>query len=314
MRRVAPIGLSILICLAAHAQTTRPVRELPVALQKALADEVIIVGDGVVCGGITIRQPGVTIRAANKWRTVIAGSPTHGVHVLADRVTLDGIQVLGAVYSGIKTERDYTAIRNCWVHHNGLNGIEAHNLRGTRIEHCLLERNGCHPNLCHGAYADGESGEIRENIARHNAAMGLALGGNARGFVVERNVCHDNGTEGIGLWRYGVPPNRVTRNTIARNRYGIRLAGLAGDVLSANALWRNRNGEVFNQTSATVAPSPACPGFVDPEFGVYWPTATTSVGAYDYDPSRSRDSWPHTPWAYQFDPARGQPDLWSAVQ
>lgn len=304
----------LLFASALCAQTTRPVSELPIALAKALPDSLILVGEGTLCGGITVRTPGVTIRAATKWRTVLSGSPAHGIHVLADRVTLDGLQVLGAVYSGIKVERDYATLRNVWVHHNGLCGIEAHQRRGTAIERCLIERNGGHPNLAHGVYADGLAGSVVGNVARHNAAMGLAIGGDARGFNVERNLCHDNGTDGIGLWRYGGPPTRVTRNTLARNRYGIRLAGIAGDVLEGNALWRNRSGEILNQTSALIAPQGACPGFVDPEFGVFWPTGATAVGAYDYATDRSRADWPAAPWAYQFDPGRGQPDLWRTTQ
>lgn len=304
--------LSLLVCLTTSLplQTTRPASELPKLLAEAAPNAVIVVGDGVIPGGLTIKTYGVTVRAENKWRTVISGGAYHGVYVTGINVTLDGLQIMGARYSGVKSDGDETKVLNCWVHHNGLNGIEGHNRKKMVIERNLVERNGTHPNLCHGLYVDGTGGLVSFNVVRHNAAMGIACGGAASSFVVARNVCHDNGTDGIGVWRYYGSPNNISGNTLARNRYGIRLVGVAGDVVSHNALWKNKSGDFLNQTTATIPPQGTCPTFVDPEYGVFWPKAATDVGAYEYDATRSRLAWPYNPWAYQFDPAKGQPDLW----
>ena len=50
---------------------------------------------------------------------------------------MNGFEVLGARYDGIKMNGDYNVVRNCWVHNNQAMGVAMHNQRGGVIENNL---------------------------------------------------------------------------------------------------------------------------------------------------------------------------------
>jgi hypothetical protein len=117
------------------------------------------------------------IKAEVKWQAVILGAEYHVVYT-ADRcdwVTIDGFEVMGGRYDGVKISGDYSVVRNCWVHNNKAMRIAMHNSKGGTIENNLIEFNGDHVQFDHGVYADGEGLTLRGNIVRHNASYGLHL-------------------------------------------------------------------------------------------------------------------------------------------
>lgn len=316
-------------------------KDLASKLQVAKPNDVIVVADGVINGPLEIATS-VTIKAQNKWKFVITGARTHGVHILAEGVKLDGIQIQGAVYSGIKSEKSKVGIFNCWIHHNALNGIEAHEKTAVEIKDCLVERNGTHPNLCHGIYMDGDSNSISGCIVRHNAAMGIALGGLASNTKVTRTLVHDNGTVGIGIWRFRGGRNTVEHCTVANHQYSIRVVGLVDEAINncifykggllkqymsmgsepnVSAPWNYNICYPTNLVLQGPNGSSNIPKFVDANFGVYWlaqQTVIPDAGAYTYNEAltkpEARSAWPYNPWAYQFDPSKGMPDVWKTVQ
>ncbi|GMU23185.1 MAG: hypothetical protein AMXMBFR13_32680 [Phycisphaerae bacterium] len=199
---------------------------------------------------LEIRTPRVTIRAEQKWTAVIRNSPRHGIAVLAPHVVLEGLEVRGSGISGIKVfERtrtsqaaEHVTIRDCWIHHNAANGIEAHGREGLVVEGCRISWNGVDrpaarpdgtPSRPHGVYASGYRHVYRENEIDHNAGHGLHLYGNGaegtQGATIVRNVCLHNGSRQIlvqgpaedGNWE----PNRIADNVCIGGWIGIAVWG-----------------------------------------------------------------------------------------
>jgi hypothetical protein len=117
-------------------------------------------------------------------RCIVSGDGCHWL-------TVDGFEVLGARYDGIKLNGDHNVVRNCWVHHNTQMGIAMHHVLNGTIENNLIEFNGCHVQFDHGVYADGDGLTVRGNIVRHNAAFGLHLYPSLRDWNCGRAIVAD---------------------------------------------------------------------------------------------------------------------------
>jgi len=164
--------------------SARPWPSVEYALSKVGGGHAIVVRSGLYRGPIEIgkeyagtKERPTVIKSQVKWQAVIIGAPYHVISN-ADNCTwvvVDGFQVQGARYDGIKMNGDYNVVRNCWVHHNRATGIATHNQKGGVIENNLIEFNGDHIQFDHGVYADGEELTVRGNIVRHNASYGLHL-------------------------------------------------------------------------------------------------------------------------------------------
>ena len=222
------------------------------ALKNSIGGDTLIFKPGVYTGKqitLTPRHAGTVqtptvLRSQHKYEAVLHGSAVHNIYVKAgcNWVIIDGFESSGAGYTGIKTEADYTVIRNCRIHNNALQGIEAHGVLGTVIENNLIEYNGEHVQFCHGIYADGEKLTIRNNIVRYNSAWGLHLYPAIANSRIENNLIHANERWGIALYsKPKVGSNRIVNNTIVLNGNGIAVKNGRDEVITNNIIVDNTN-------------------------------------------------------------------------
>ncbi|MHC4176715.1 MAG: right-handed parallel beta-helix repeat-containing protein [Planctomycetota bacterium] len=275
----------------------RPWPSVEYALSQAGGGHTILVKPGVYRGPIRIaRQYAGTkalptvIKAEAKWRAVILGAEYHVIYT-ADRcdwVTIDGFEVMGGRYDGVKISGDHSTVRNCWVHNNKAMGIAMHNRKGGIIENNLIEFNGDHVQFDHGVYADGEGLTLRNNIVRHNASYGLHLYPSIKNSRVEGNLVYGQ------VRRRGIIvacPNGGGKNTIVNNTVvedqPLTLWKGNGEVV-VNNIFVAEAGEVFSfgeGTQNVLVDYNLCvpkstrqgphgrtgdPRFVDPTRGVFW--------------------------------------------
>ena len=187
--------------------TEKPWHSVEYALSKVGGGKTIIVKPGIYRGPIQIakqyagtEEKPTVIKSAAKWQAVVIGAPYHVISNGdgCDWVVIDGFEVLGGRYDGIKMNGDHNTVRNCWVHNNKAMGIAMHNKKGGVIENNLIEFNGNHIQFDHGVYADGEELTIRGNIIRHNASYGLHLYPSIKNSVIANNlVCGQIRRRGI---------------------------------------------------------------------------------------------------------------------
>ena len=189
-------------------------------------------------------QSPTVLKSQYKYKAVLHGSPEHNIYVRKGCrwVIIDGFESSGAGYTGIKTNADFTVIRNCRIHNNALQGIEAHNVHGTVIENNIVEYNGEHLQFCHGIYADGEGLIIRNNIIRFNSGWGLHLYPKIAKSRIENNLIYGNERWGIGLYsKSGTGSNRIINNTIVQNGSGIAVKDGHNETIANNIIVDNTN-------------------------------------------------------------------------
>lgn len=229
---------------------TNPFPSVELALKNSAGGDTIIFKPGVYIGkqiALTPRHAGsaqrpTVLKSERKYEAVLHGSPVHNIYIKTgcDWVIIDGFESSGARYTGIKSDADYTVIRNCRIHNNALQGIEAHGVRGTVIENNLVEYNGEHVQFCHGVYADGENLAIRNNIIRFNSGWGLHLYPAIANSIIENNLIHSNERWGIGLYsKPEVGSNRIVNNTIVLNGNGIAVKNARDEVIANNIIVDN---------------------------------------------------------------------------
>lgn len=149
-RTLIPFVIGMLAVRAFAAETARPATQ-PTSIVAPAANSIQITpatwpakqslikaGDTVILGDglyrdfvITGKMSGCTFVARNLWGARFTSDDGHAIAIRkgASDVTLDGLDCGRAMLSGIKAEGEVGAqvvrltIRNCWVHHNGLQGI-----------------------------------------------------------------------------------------------------------------------------------------------------------------------------------------------
>ncbi len=191
--------------------------------------------------GGTPERPTV-LKSQEKYKAIIHGSPFHNFYIRkgCKWVVIDGFDVGGAGYTGVKSNGDYTVIRNCRIHNSALQGIEAHNVVGTVIENNLVEFNGKHPQFDHGIYSSGNNITIRNNIVRWNSGYGLHLYPHMSNSRIENNLIYRNGRWGVLLLRKTENAgNRIINNTIAENGTGVFIGPGRGDIIMNNIIVNN---------------------------------------------------------------------------
>lgn len=186
-------------------------------------------------------QKPTVLKSQEKYKAIIHGSPFHDFYIRkgCKWVVIDGFDVGGAGYTGVKSNGDYTVIRNCRIHNNALHGIEAHNVIGTVIENNLIEYNGKNPQFDHGIYSSGDNVTIRNNIIRCNAGFGLHLYPHISNSRIENNLIFGNIRWGILLLSKTKADNRIINNTIVDNGAGIIVGPKAGDIIVNNIVVNN---------------------------------------------------------------------------
>jgi len=238
---------------------TNPFPSVETALENSSGGDTLIFKPGVYAGTqitLTAKHAGsaqrpTVLRSQHKYEAVLHGSAFHNIYVKAgcDWVIIDGFESSGARYTGIKTDADYTVIRNCRIHNNALQGIEAHGVLGAVIENNLVEYNGEHVQFCHGIYADGDKLTIRNNIVRYNSGWGLHLYPAIANSKIENNLIHGNERWGICLYsKPKVGSNRIVNNTIVLNGNGIAVKNgrdeiIANNIIVDNTSWRFERAE-----------------------------------------------------------------------
>lgn len=197
------------------------------------------------------------LRSQHRYEAVLHGSPFHNIYVRkgCKWVIIDGFESSGAKYTGIKSNADYTVIRNCRIHNNALQGLEAHDVRGTVIENNIIEYNGEHLQFDHGVYADGDNLTLRNNIIRFNSGWGLHLYPEIAYSRIENNLIYGNGRWGIGLYsKPRVGSNQIVNNTIVLNGSGISVTNgqneiIANNIIVNNASWAFEKTEPIQNLS-----------------------------------------------------------------
>ena len=186
-------------------------------------------------------QNPTVLKSQEKYKALLHGSAFHGVFVKGKTpwVIIDGFEISGARFSGVKSLADYTVIRNCFIHNNVNQGIEAHNVNHCVFENNLIEFNGQHPSYQHGIYADGNSLTIRNNIIRCNACCGLALGSALSDSLIIQNLIHDNGGWGLEWDSTTIGNNRFIHNTISNNALGLAFSNGSKDTVINNIITYN---------------------------------------------------------------------------
>lgn len=229
---------------------TNTFTSVELALKNSSGGDTIIFKPGAYVGRqitLTPRHAGsaqrpTVLKSQRKYEAVLHGSAVHNIYIKTgcDWVMIDGFESSGARYTGIKTDADYTVVRNCRIHNNALQGIEAHGVRGTVIENNVVEFNGEHVQFCHGIYADGDRLTIRNNIIRFNSGWGLHLYPAIANSTIENNLIHANERWGIGLYsKPGVGSNRIVNNTIVLNGNGIAVKNARDEVIANNIIVNN---------------------------------------------------------------------------
>ena len=195
-------------------------------------------------------QKPTILKSQNKYEAVLHGSPFHNIYIKngCKWVIIDGFENSGAGYTGIKSDADYTVIRNCHIHNSALQGIEAHDVQGTVIENNIIEYNGKHLQFDHGVYADGDNLTIRNNIIRFNSGWGLHLYPAIANSKIENNLIHGNGRWGIGLYsKPQVGSNTIVNNSIVLNGSGIAVKNAYQEIIANNIIVDN-TGWKFEKT------------------------------------------------------------------
>lgn len=275
----------------------KPWPSLEHALAKVGGGHTILLKPGVYRGPLQIaRQYAGTearptvIQAEVKWQAVILGAEYHVIYT-ADRcdwVVIDGFEVMGGRYDGIKISGDHSVVRNCWVHNNKAMGIAMHGRKGGTIERNLIEFNGDHVQFDHGVYADGDGLTVRGNVVRHNASYGLHLYPSIKNSQVVNNLVYGQVRRRgiIVACPEGGGKNSIVNNTVVENQ-PLTIWNGNGEVAVNNILVAE-GGEAlpFSENTQNVLvdynlcmPKSAhggphglaeAPGFVDPVRGVFW--------------------------------------------
>jgi parallel beta-helix repeat protein len=128
--------------------SARPWPSVGYALSKAGSGHTILVKPGLYRGPVEIakqfegaRERPTVIRSEVKWQAVIIGAEYHVISNAdgCDWVVVEGFEVMGGRYDGVKMNGDYNVVRDCWVHNNKAMGIAMHNQKGGVIENNLIE-------------------------------------------------------------------------------------------------------------------------------------------------------------------------------
>jgi parallel beta-helix repeat protein len=297
----------------------RPWPTVEHALSQVGGGKTIIVRPGTFRGPIqiarahagTAERPTI-IQSEVKWGATIIGAPEHVISNSSgcDWLVVDGFEVMGGRYDGIKMNGDHNTVRNCWVHGNKAMGIAMHNRTGGLIENNLIEFNGSHIQFDHGIYASGQRLIVRGNIIRHNASYGLHLYPSIQESLVENNLIHGQvRARGIILaCPEGGGRNRVVNNTVVERANPITLWSGDGEIVVNNIFIADHEAvSVDARTRQVVFDHNLCmpqshaqgshglagdPRFVDPTRGVFWLRANSpAIGAGSTGHAPTRDFW-----------------------
>jgi pectate disaccharide-lyase len=299
--------------------TAKPWASLDVALAKVGGGNTFVFRPGIYRGPLQIPKQyagteasPTVIRSEVKWQAVVIGAPYHVISNgdNCDWVVVDGFEVCGARYDGIKMSGHHNTVRNCWAHNNSHMGIASHHRNDTVIENNLIEFNGQNIQFHHGIYASGERLIVRNNIIRHNAGFGAQLYPELKDSVVSGNVIYGQAVKHgiIVACPKGGGKNRIINNTVANNRGALTIWNGDGEVVMNNILVSSREViQVDEATKNLVSDYNLCmpaserqgvhglsadPMFVAPDRGVYWlKPGSPAIGKGTAEGAPAADFW-----------------------
>ena len=233
------------------------------------------------------------LRAEPKWQAMIlpnrdGNSGGCGIVNPKDgscsHVVVDGFETSGNLGDGIRLFGEGCTVRNCWSHHNYMQGIQLPDSPDALVERNLVERNGVHCQFAHGMYLKGPRVTVRANIVRHNAGGGIHLTPTAVDSLVCYNLCHNNWKDQL-LVGYDAPSggNRILHNTLIGSAIGCLRVRYNNDVAIGNNIFVSGTnndpvviegcGEVergHNDSIRQDTPSDEWPSFFEPARSLYW--------------------------------------------
>jgi parallel beta-helix repeat protein len=302
----------------------KPFSSAEVALAKIGGGATLVFRPGIYRGPIHVplryrgtKDRPTTLKSEEKWKAVVIGAEYHGItnDDGCDWVVVDGFEVLGARYDGVKMNGNFNTVRNCYVHNNAHMGVAIHDQTGGVIENNLIEFNGSHVQFHHGIYADGDQLTFRGNIVRHNAGFGMHLYSKLRNSVVINNLIHGHARKAgiIIACPEGGGRNVVANNTIAHNANGLVIWDGDGETVVNNIIVgpgallatndSSRNVTVdYNFMERDLQPAAALrlgphnttgdPRFVDADRGVFWlQPDSPALGKGDPQHAPEMDFW-----------------------
>jgi formylglycine-generating enzyme required for sulfatase activity len=268
--------------------------------------------------GTTAANP-IVIEAVNKWKAIIAWGTNGGIAAqtsLGYRTicVLDGLQVCSNQIDGI-TICNSSVVRNCWVHDNSQQGINAshNNCYSNVFEYNLVERNGTDlSNLYHyhGLYVSGPWNVVRNNVLRENRdGTDIQIYTEDTGNIIYGNMVYGNliygGTnEGYCADIFGATYNGVVGGASPGTNYAFGNTIIGGlythygtlcftnNILTPapgySAFMGTQSGSRilgdYNAGVTTLLGSPhelvtswAGLGFVNPNAGLYWLASNSSL-------------------------------------
>ena len=225
------------------------------ALSLAGPGDTILLRSGTysIAKSLTITQAGLSLRSyPGEWARIVAGTTdltnlTSVVVVYASRVTLEGLELQGASYYGVKLDDKNgplsgITIRGVYIHHTGRDGIKAQSADGVVIESCEIASTGVRDaSNAEGIDVMGSIGAtVRGNYLHDIATTGIFVKAGTRQAVVEGNRVERTGHAGILLGSESAAEymrngalheaiDSVARNNIVVDTALAGLGSIAGD-------------------------------------------------------------------------------------
>ncbi len=172
------------------------------------------------------------------------------VYIVANRVTLQGLEIQGGHYYGLKVEANLgTVVRNCRILGSGRDNIKMSNADEMLIEGCDIGPSGLRDSSnAEGIDSVGGRATVVRGCYIHDTATaGLYLKGGAADCVVENNRVERTGAAGILMgqdtdpefMRNGTPYEAL--NCIVRNNIVTQTAGAGVGAYSGSNIWFENN-------------------------------------------------------------------------
>ena len=232
-----------------------PLATPELALALAGAGDTVLLRGGTysLSRSLQITQSGLTLAAYPGERARIVGGTsdltnlTSVIIVYAGGVTLDGLELEGASYYGVKLDdaagpRSGITLRRLYIHHTGRDGIKVQQADGLLIEDCEIAFTGVRDaSNAEGIDIMASIGvTVRRNFIHDIATNGIFVKAATRQALIEANRVERTGYSGILLgsesaiefMRDGAPQeayDSIARNNLVVDAAYTGLGSIAGD-------------------------------------------------------------------------------------
>ncbi len=263
----------------ADGSPERAFRTLQAAVDRADPGDEIVMRAGTYDGGVTIRDPNITVRSFEGERAKIVApiddpniQQVIRFHIDADGGRLSGLELQGGYYYAVKTESNWNwgvpddqrrGASNIIIEDSILHGSGRDVIKLTPgSDDVIIRRNEIYDSgLRHAGNADGidnVNGDrmiVRDNYIHDIATNGLYAKGGSIGSVIERNLIRETGSGGVMVGFYtdiewfdtNVNPEYFESiDTIVRNNV------ILDTTYAGVGLYASKSPRVFNNTLINV--------------------------------------------------------------